>query len=261
MRHVPPLPRALAALVLLLPRPALQAQEPTWDQVVRRLSAAGDHDVRGLAFVHSMLYIAAGSVLLRYDPATDSVRDVTSRVPKGAADQFTGLHFDVTHDRLWVDLNDNIGGGGCYSADLSERCASPGPPQALVAWWDSIGAATSENSIEAAARDDRQALVGFFHGDVALFSFRDRSLTTLYEPPSPYTWPVAVVLRGDTAVAGVPGDGLVAITVASPARVFHFAEPDSGRLPVRALALHGDDVYIGSRGLFRARLADLLRAH
>jgi hypothetical protein len=238
----------------------LAAQQRSWDAIARRVSVLGDRHVEGLAFANAVLYVAARRNLFIYDPRTDSLTDVTARVAKGPDDDFTGLHADSARAELWIDTNGNFGAGGCYDYALLHRCAGNQFVSAYLDMSDSLTDGTPRSSVWTWDRDGDRVIVGFFKGEVSLFSLARRRFTVLYRPTSIYNWAVAVYLRGDVAFAGTRGDGLVAVRLGAPRAVTRFPDSDPYDSYVRALAVHGDDVFIGAKGLFRAKLVDFLGA-
>jgi hypothetical protein len=76
----------------------------------------------------------------------------------------------------------------------------------------------------------------------------------VYRPTNNYKSATGSLVRGNCALVGTRGDGMIAMDLARE-RVARYPDGSSANY-IRALATDGREVFLGAKGLYTAQLAD-----
>lgn len=235
------------------------AQEKHWSDYAKPIAELKGQIVKALAIAGDDLFVAtastgAGSRLLVVDRTHYSIKDVTSKLEKGKGDDVTDII--VSDKRLCIGLNGN-NPDWCYDSSFnSKEDSKPFLKKRALQDEQLIANAPTKGSLWTFNADDRQAIVGFFKGNIYLYSFDRKAYRLVYKPSDTYNWPAATDLGKTTAFASTIGDGLIVVD-RKTGKTARFLD-DKREDYIRALANDGADLYIGTvKGLYLAKTTDL----
>jgi hypothetical protein len=234
------------------PLPLTVHQSP-WEAMARRVPAFDDQVVTALGVADKELYVAQGRRVFVYFIASGSLQDVTSRIRAESSDEVTSILVDAARSELWIGTNGNTHASVCYDYALRPTCASKAYLDEWLRFADSLTGSPrpQPNSIWTFDRDEARAVVGFFKGNVYAYDVANQRYRLLYRPTSLYNWVTVSLVRGNCALVGTRGDGVIAVDLAKE-RVARYPDGSSANY-VRALATDGREAFLAAKGLYRAR--------
>jgi len=228
-----------------------------WVDRANQLELFRGREVTAIAFVDQRLYVSTGRKIFLVHADENSSIDLTERVKKRVADQITDILVDPVRNELWIVLNSNMLFASCYTVDLVPKdCprAFLGQRTALI---ESLQESGPRSSVNALAVDAEQVIVAYFKDGIYLCSLQENWKKLVYKPSSPNNWGVSAVLTNNAGFVATRGDGLIVVDRKNATAV-RFSDKDNNY--IRSLAAHGQELYLGAKGLYRANIADYRRA-
>jgi len=233
------------------------SSEKVWVSHAVRVCSLNGKQVTALASGGKKVFLATGNTVFMVTlDSTCVATDMSAKVKKAVDDEVTDILVDDAHQELWIVLNGNTHAALCYSYNLDQKtCASAFLDHYLDMYTQIEGnpSSPSESSIAVLAYDNRQAILGYFKGDIYLYSFAEATFKHVYKPTSIYNWAMAAAMTKATAFVVTRGDGLIAVDrQTGVAKRFH----DLKGSPLSAIAAHQQDLYLATTEIYRAKIAD-----
>lgn len=228
-------------------------KERYWMDYAERIDLFKEHYIIALAIADDNLYVSTGTNLFIVNLDGYSLTEVTQKIKKEPQDQITGILVDPIIKELCIVLNGNVHSSLCYSYDLNIKQSQSSFLIEIIQFYEKLQKNAPQPSINTLDFDSYQAIVGFFKGNVYLYSIKNKMYQLVYKPTSIYNWPVSAVLTKTTAFVATRGDGLIVVD-RKTATATRF--PDKASNYIHALAVHNKDLYIGAKGLYKAKITD-----
>lgn len=236
------------------------SEEEYWRDHAEKLHILEDKTISAIGIADNHLYIAAIENLFMSNLDGSSLVDVTQKIRKEPKDQITDILVDSSEKTLWLALNGSITSALSYSYALDIKQSQKDFLNRILQLSELLrDHAPQLSSINTLAFDNDRAIVGFFKGNVYLYSFKNKTYKLVYKPTSQYNWPVSAVLEGDTAFVAVAGDGLIVIVIDGKAiNVSRFHDKPHDH--IQTLAIHNRDLYIGTKGgVDKAKISNFVK--
>jgi hypothetical protein len=258
------LPHFSALAATQAPNPVVSENSP-WKDLAQPIAPFKGKDINALAVVGDKLLVATTSrsfehekKLFSYGLKSGDLTDVTFRLSSGPADTVTAIMVNPKHSEIWVSTNNNIFSSLCYDLNLKLKVPADCDQSFLdktISHYVRIGGAKN-GAIVTSAFDDSAEIQGEFKGGIYLQTRspnEEVKRRKVYQPADRFHAPCASLLLPETALVGTNGDGLIVIKRGDFA-VKRF--PDKDYSYVMSMASFGDRLFIGSDGLFQAKLSD-----
>lgn len=234
-------------------------KEDYWMYYAEKLDILKEYEIKAIAIAENNLYVATGPGkngiatgidLYLVDLNGYSIKKVTQKIIKeDPRDEITEILTNPLNKEIWIRLT-NI--ARCYNYDLSIKQS---PSNFLN---DRLEVSEKmKDSIGAFDLDKDQAVVGFFKGNIYLYTINTKKYQMVYELTDKYNWALSAVLTKTTAYVATRGDGLIVID-----RKTGTAEPffDTEYEYIQSLAVYNNTyLYIGStNGLYKIKISDII---
>jgi mRNA-degrading endonuclease RelE of RelBE toxin-antitoxin system len=226
-----------------------------WVDRAQPLDLFEGRDVIALAAAGGKLYVSTGESIFIVALGKYTQTAVTQRINKQTEDRVTEILVDAGRKELWIVLNDNTHLASCYDYDLAAKSCLSSFLDERMALYEKLQRNGPNSSINALAFDAHQAIVGYFKGGIYLYSIDEGKYRLVYQPTSIDKWAVSCALTKDAAIVSTRGDGLIVVN-RKTAVAARFLDKDGNY--GRSLTVHDQDLYIGAKGLYRARIADFV---